>query len=378
MPGTGTDMTEDDRRQPAAGPVPGLPGVGPAATLRTFLAGVLDRAAERGSTAEPADGSRPQLTVVLRTQGRRPETLRDALLCLLGQTDEDFDVLVAVHAAASEAASDVDRAVAELPPGLRRRTTVLQTQRPGRASPLNDAFQAARGRYVAFLDDDDLVLGDWVAQFARLAESEPGRVLRTVCVQQAIDVESWAPARAGVRSVGPLVSRYPARFELVDHLLLNRTPFMAYAFPRELFHGLGLRFDETLDICEDWDFALQAVLLVGAASSPAVTSIYRRWLDSDSSATLHTAEEWRRNEAAVIARLDAQPQLWPPGSISHLRATAGRLRIPATHDEPEAEEWLETIERLEATLAEYEASRSWRLTRPLRALTAAAGRWRRD
>jgi glycosyltransferase involved in cell wall biosynthesis len=370
-------MAEDDGRQPAAGLVPGLPDVGPAATLRSFLASVLGRAAEHESVPTPAAGSRPLLTVVLRTQGRRPETLRDALLCLQAQTDDDFDLVVAVHAAPPAAAADVDRAVADLPREMHRRTTVLQTQRTGRASPLNDGFQAARGRYVAFLDDDDLVLGDWVAQFAALAAAEPGRVLRTVCVQQAVDVETWAPGRAGVRSVGPLVSRYPARFELVDHLLLNRTPFMAYAFPRELFHTLGLRFDESLDICEDWDFALQAVLLVGAASSPAVTAIYRRWLASDSSATLHTADEWRRNEAAVIARLDARPQLWPPGSISQLRATVGRPRIPGTHDAPGAEEWLETIDRLEATLAEYEASRSWRLTRPLRALTVAASRWRR-
>ena len=33
----------------------------------------------------------------MRTQGRRPDNLREALTCLAGQTNSDFDVLLMVH-----------------------------------------------------------------------------------------------------------------------------------------------------------------------------------------------------------------------------------------------------------------------------------------
>ncbi|HVF19852.1 MAG TPA: hypothetical protein VNA14_06385, partial [Mycobacteriales bacterium] len=39
------------------------------------------------------DAGRPFLSVLTRTQGRRPETLRELLLCLAAQTSDDFELL---------------------------------------------------------------------------------------------------------------------------------------------------------------------------------------------------------------------------------------------------------------------------------------------
>ena len=48
--------------------------------------------------AENADQPQhPFLTVVIRTQGARPEMLQDVLTCLQAQGDEDFEVVVIVH-----------------------------------------------------------------------------------------------------------------------------------------------------------------------------------------------------------------------------------------------------------------------------------------
>jgi hypothetical protein len=351
--------------------------VEPGSTLHAFLEDLRERTSHVTATPDSGSIERPFLTIVVRTQGRRPETIRDTLLCLLAQTLPDFEVIVTVHNADAERLADVRRTVGDVPPVLRDRMLVLEVQGGGRARPLNEGFALASGRYVAFLDDDDLVLGHWVESFSALADRAPGWVLRAVCVEQAVVGEVWDGDRPGVRGVGPIVHRYPSRFDLVEHLAHNRTPFMAYAFPRAVFHQLGLRFDETLDICEDWDFELQAALLVGVASTEAVTSVYRRWTGGESSYTRHSPHEWRQTEAAIIARLDARPQLFPQGTVSRLREVAGLPRVLSTHDAVGAEELLATINRLEATLAEYQASRSWKLTRPLRAATAAAKRMRR-
>jgi glycosyltransferase involved in cell wall biosynthesis len=370
-------VPDGDPSRPAYSPRPDdHPEIEGGTSLHAFLDDLRERTSRATSPPDDEAVDRPFLTIVVRTQGRRPETVRDTLLCLLAQTAQDFEIVVTVHDAAAAQVADVRHAVGDVPSAARDRMRVLEVEGGGRARPLNEAFAVANGRYVAFLDDDDLVLGHWVESFSTLADCSPGSVLRAVCVEQAVVGEAWDGDRPGVRAVGPVVHRYPAQFDLVEHLAHNRSPFMAYAFPRAVFHQLGLRFDETLDICEDWDFELQAALLVGVASTDAVTCIYRRWTGGESSYTRHTVEEWRRTEGAIIARLDARPHLFPSGTITRLREVAGLPRVLSTHDASGDEDLLATIDRLEATLAEYEASRSWHLTRPLRAASAAAKRMR--
>jgi hypothetical protein len=310
--------------------------------------------------SHPSSETAPFLSVVVRTQGTRPEPLRDALLCLSGQTVPDFEVLLAVHGASPDGQAEVERAVAELPCSLRRRVSLLTVAPGRRAAPLNTAFGQAAGRYVAVLDDDDLVLGHWVETFAAAVANAPGTVVRAVCVEQPVEPATWN-GRAGARAVGPMAMRYPATFDLVDHLERNYTPFMAYAFPREVFHQHALRFDESLDVCEDWDFALRAALLVGVTSAPVVTAVYRRWSTGSSSYSAHSSEEWRRAERQVLEKLDAETHVFPPGTISAIR----RAREQVLQD---LEALRERNAELEAQARGMELSASWRLTAPLRAV----------
>ena len=294
----------------------------------------------------------PFLTVVVRTQGLRQETLRDALLCLQGQTNQDFELLLVAHDAADNHAG-IDPIVDQLPSSWRSRVRTIYVDGGGRARPLNEAFALAEGRYVAVLDDDDLVFAHWVETFADLATRSPGSMLRSVSVVQVIRPASWADDRAGVSTVRGLEHVYPPTFDLFAHFMQNFTPFMAWAFPRSLYRDLGMRFDESLDICEDWDFELRAALLVGVIDTETVTAVYRRWAAGSSSSSLHADEEWRRAERIILAKLDAQPHIFPAGTVGRIRR--GHLEL------------LSEIKRLESVIDGYEYSRSWQLTRPVRA-----------
>jgi glycosyltransferase involved in cell wall biosynthesis len=302
---------------------------------------------------------------VVRTQGTRPETFRDALLCLQGQTLPDFEVLVAVHRATAEAQADVERAVAELPRAMRSRLRVLTVPDGGRARPLNEAFAVAHGRYVAVLDDDDVVFAPWVEAFADAAADAPGSVLRAVSMEQPIEPAEWGGHRPGLLVTGAMTQPYPQTFDLIDHMARNHTPFMAYAFPRALFRDLGLRFDETLDICEDWDFSLRAALLAGVTSVPSVTAVYRRWETGSSSYSLHVAAEWRRTEQSILDKVDDEPHVFPAGTI-------GAIREATTRAERRVERDMAALKERNTELEEHslrmERSASWRLTAPLRAI----------
>ena len=309
----------------------------------------------------------PFLSVVVRTQGRRPAQLRDTLLCLQAQTDADFELLVMVHLANPDDRAVVVDIVEELPMRLRHRLRVVDVPTGGRARPLNQAVEASAGRYVAFLDDDDLVFAHWVSTFRETSDDHPGSLLRSVSVlqQASLVAATGGSGPAGVQSTGSFQTPYPTDFDLFAHLEHNRTPFMAWAFPRSLFRDMGLRFDESLDICEDWDFALRAALLVGVTDSRETTSVYRRWSSGESSYSLHTSDEWRRAEATIIAGLDAQTHLFPAGTIGRVRRSADPEEFRRLQEHAV---WLQTV------VDRYETSRSWRLTKPLRALQRLAAR----
>lgn len=306
--------------------------------------------------------SRPFLTVVMRTQGRRQEAFKDSLLCLAGQSVDDFEVIVVTHDVGVEVQAQVERIVAAQPQSFRERISVLSVSGGLRARPLNAALEEASGKYVAFFDDDDLLFGHWVESFARAAERAPGKLVRAVVASQRAAVEMWPQDQAGFRHLNWPNAEYPAHFDQLAHLTMNYSPFMGWAFPRDVFEVLGLRFDEELYVCEDWDLILRSSLLCGVEQADELTAIYRRWEGIESSYTMHDETQWEASQARVIAKLNQQPIIVPPGSVAAMRS------LVADRNE---------LIRLKAELHALLTSRSWRYAHPLREAMRAAAFGRR-
>jgi hypothetical protein len=267
----------------------------------------------------PDDPARPFLSVIVRTQGLRIEPLKDALLCLEAQDDDDFEVLVMMHDAAPADAQAVRDAVAAHPGAFRDRVRVIDVTGGTRSHPLNAGVDAAGGRYLAFYDDDDLLFAHWVSSFAEAAQASPGTLLRAVVANQSVEPETWPGGIGGFRSTAWPKPEWEAHFDFLGHLLVNKSPFMSWAFPRSVFSTFGVRFDEELVAAEDWDVILQAALLLGVTEVPALTSIYRRWSNAESSVTLHSTEAWQRSEQRVLEHLDRMVLTFPTGSVPELR-----------------------------------------------------------
>lgn len=332
------------------------------------------------SVAECAGTDEFFLTVVTRTQGRRIDTLRETLLCLSAQTSQDFEVCIVGHNLEVEAQLAVERVIADLHDGMRQRVRLIRVDGGTRAEPLNRGFEAARGRYVAMLDDDDLVFGNWVETFEELAKKNGGRLLRSVAVAQSWDKVSFSGGGLASRSVGGMQALYPEEFDLLAHLIENRSPLHSLAFPRSLFIDLGFRFDAHLTTAEDWDFIIRVAPIAGVACSRNVTCIYRRWVNEENSFSVHGQEEWRENYYYTLRKLDSQPLLLPTGftrelrnmfyELERLRSSPPTASMP--HSDPErVSVELEQERYLEALRWRYHeliVSTSWRITAPLRAI----------
>ncbi|MBC7761026.1 MAG: glycosyltransferase [Candidatus Saccharibacteria bacterium] len=267
----------------------------------------------------PETVERPFLTVLLRTQGRRLEPLKDALLCLAAQTDQDFEVVVLEHDALPEDAADVREIISRQPPAFLERIRLIEVSGGTRAKPLNAGVLASTGHYVAVFDDDDLVLANWVEEFHAASFLGDGRLLRSTVANQKVAPELWPQDHDGFRTLSWPAAEYPSQFHQLKHLLVNYSPFMSWAFPRSLFFSFGVRFDEELTVCEDWDVILRGSLLCGVDEIQTLTAIYRRWEGGESSYTSHSTASWQWSENRVIDRINASVLTLPEGSMKEIR-----------------------------------------------------------
>ncbi|MEM7140389.1 MAG: glycosyltransferase family A protein [Actinomycetota bacterium] len=288
-------------------------------------------------------------TVIVRTQGRRPNSLPEALDSIAAQTHAGVDSVVVVHGDA-DLADEVRAAI-----GVRPDVSVHHTQDEGRGAPLNAGLRAATGDYVCFLDDDDLAEPTWIEHTAAAAKAAPGTIVRSVTGSQ-----DWQTDGTGepVRAVGAVEFPFPDTFDLLAHMSRNETPICTVAYPREALAALDLWFDETLAVYEDWELLVRAAMLLGVTSITAVTTLYRR-LDHGNADTAATVAEWDRAHAQVIDRLSATPVVLPAGDAR---------RLAGTHFEPGRRS------RHERELDELRAEMDQLTRSPLRLARAFGGR----
>ncbi|MEU4740011.1 methyltransferase domain-containing protein [Actinosynnema sp. NPDC023658] len=372
---------------------PGHPLFEPKTTLGMFVRQVRDSVDEhgevnqfirryhRGASRRPAEvvAGSPFLSVVLRTQGRRPESLLDVLCCLGAQTDLDFEVLLVVHD--STKAREVRELVDLFEGNLAHRVQVLPCDGGTRSRPANVGLRAARGEYVVFLDDDDFVTANWVENIREGARTAPGRVIRWWAAEQH---RTWHDegSVADHSATGPLTAQYATVFDLPRHLRQNETPFHCFSFPRALVE-LGFEFDEALTVCEDWEFLVRAASFCDVHDTRQMTSIYNKWSDR-ASAHAVTSDEWLVMRSVVHVALDERPLLLPPGSVRGLDRLLEQTEL-AQHRINALEAEVASVRHLLAhteqvssnahhALDELRRSTSWKVSAPVRVAGAVARR----
>jgi LmbE family N-acetylglucosaminyl deacetylase len=227
-----------------------------------------------------------------------------------------------------------------------------------RSGAANLGVEHARGELVAFLDDDDLYMPDHLARLVDALRSEPGR----------------RAAYAGVRVEGDdgVVDIYDEPLAPGALIAWNRLPINAVVFERALWLD-GCRFDEALEVYEDWDFWLQVSRLTRFARAPGISAVYRAHLGRSH---LSSTAPWEQFEARRkvwrkwldhwdAADLEALVQLFREQTADDARKVAQAL-----FEKAELQTRLEQSERhaqaLETTLAATRRSTSWRITAPLR------------
>ncbi len=155
----------------------------------------------------------PRCTVVIRSFNRLPE-LRALLDVVLAQRGADFEVRI-VDSPKGMTDAEFSEALASTDPRVR----VLRTPPRGCAAAANEGVRAARGEVVAFVDDDDIPVGEgWLAAHLRHYDDP-----QCLGVNGRMDYTGEGPQRVPRVSAGWLRDRW----------MLSYGPFKK---PR-VFHG---------------------------------------------------------------------------------------------------------------------------------------------
>ncbi len=254
----------------------------------------------------------PFLTIITRTQGNRPEMLRECLLSLAAQSDEDFELLLIGHKVSEARDAEIRSILAQQPPALQSKIRYLTLDHGNRTTPINFGFAHAHGKYTAVLDDDDIAFDNYVEAFHQAAEQGYGPLLHAYVVLQPWKTLETDHGLA-LYSAGPPYNLYCRDFHMVSQFEDNKCPLMAIAFPTVYFQSYGIIFDEGCDIREDWDYIMRLASLVGVTDIPEVTALYRVWQNAENSTTLHSTEEWEENYNFLTERFRQMPVLIPSG-----------------------------------------------------------------
>ncbi len=245
----------------------------------------------------------PFLSVVMRTQGKRPEALSEVLLCMCGQSEMDFEVLVMGHNLDEKGKTTVLEIIEKLPSYMDGKVRLVEVNGGNRTTPLNAGFKEAKGRYISILDDDDLVLENWVETFKNLEVQNSGKILHAYCVTQDWKSLENDYGETILVSTSKFRTEYCRNFDFVEQFVTNYCPTFSLAFPSDAYKVRGIHFDESLTTTEDWDFLMRTALCCGVADEPVVTGIYRKWINAENSATLHNELEWKKNYIRIQKNL---------------------------------------------------------------------------
>ena len=249
----------------------------------------------------PIESGRARVSVVVPTY-RRPILLPLALESVQRQTHPSVETIVV-----NDGAESIAAAVA----GFANTTLIELPENRGLPAARNAGARAASGRYILFLDDDDVLFADHLAALSGAMERAHAKLAHA-------DVMSCSlrPQGDAFEIVG-LEAGFVAAFDRERFLVQNYIPVHAWMTDRETFLAEG-GFDESLPALEDWELFLRLTRTNEPIHVEWIGAAYMQRYDSTS--MLHSAaRDERKLHETIYARNPA------PGSASVERRRTARF-----------------------------------------------------
>jgi O-antigen biosynthesis protein len=264
---------------------------------------------------------------IILTTYNRPDLLKDALASVGSQQLRDFEVILI-----NDNGEPVEYLLATYDFPI---TYIRQGRNLGLSAARNAGLKLASGRYIVYLDDDDIYLPNHLVVLAEAFEQYPYSVVYTGVEYVSEHLEGGQRIEVG-RS-------QPFRHDVFDRDRLfaqNYIPVNTWAHPRDMLGVVG-EFDTGLAAFEDWDMLLRLATRYPFVHVPVVTSeVHTR---EQSTSGDHMLGRERKNFPALYQLLYQRY----PGSDSEIlkRERGGMLQrlgisVDRCADVPTLQRWL--------------------------------------
>ncbi|MBN1277280.1 MAG: PIG-L family deacetylase [Deltaproteobacteria bacterium] len=191
-------------------------------------------------TAE-ANESGPLVSVIVRTKDR-PALLANALKSILQQTYANLEIIIV-----NDGGEDIE-SMARSIAGSVPVTCIFHEHSLGRSAAANSGIRAAKGLYLNFLDDDDVLYPDHIETLVTHILARQSKVVFSSVLNAYFTGLPGSPGQ-------PVKEELIFNFDFDADILLfqNYIPIMSVLFSRDVLAKVD-GFSEDMVLFEDWDF----------------------------------------------------------------------------------------------------------------------------
>ena len=213
--------------------------------------------------------------------------LAEALRSIFSQTFQSFEIIVV-----NDGGLDVNSVLR-----LNKRRNVIYVnhdRNKGLGAARNTALRVASGKYVAYLDDDDIFYTDHLETLVTFLETTKSKVAYTNAyrrIQKNVD-----------GNYVTLMRDLPYTYDFdYDRILIgNSVPVICFMHERSCVDAVGF-FDETLPSLEDWEFWIRVSRYYKIHHVDRVTCEFR-WREDQSTMTSARRQEFLGITKAIYSK----------------------------------------------------------------------------
>ncbi|MDY0302141.1 MAG: glycosyltransferase family 2 protein, partial [Trichlorobacter sp.] len=225
--------------------------------------------------------STPLVSVIIPTYNR-PDMLVGAVKSVLAQTFTNFEIIVI-----NDCGIDVSEIFTVIDD--KRITYINHEVSKGPAATRNTGIRAARGKYIAYLDDDDIYYPDHLEILVSWLENNPEYKVAYTDAYRAHQEPDGVGGYVVVKKDVPY--SFDFDYERIFHI--NFIPILCIVHAKECMEVVGM-FDESLRSHEDWDLWMRMSQQFRFYHIAKLTSEFRRRTDYTSlSFSNHMQETYR-------------------------------------------------------------------------------------
>lgn len=261
------------------------------------------------STAKKRDNL---VSVILPTYNR-PEMLKEAVSSVFDQTYQNFEIIII-----NDNGVDVNNIIAEF--DNTRITYIHHSHNKGLASARNSGLGIARGKYIAYLDDDDIFYSTHLETLVNFLESSDYKIAYT----DAIKIDQILEKNGEYKNVvcGLYMSRDFSR-ELI--LQNNISPVHCFMHEKSCLNG-GLKFDESLRVHEDYEFWMRLARTYDFKHIKKATVEYRH--RTEGFIQLSRSPLFLQSRETILDRRNEERILWEQQKQQHAKNVSKAIEVP--------------------------------------------------